>query len=589
MARADLKYIIGFETNDTPVVQATKRLNMLQKEVKYLSDQQKAGNISAGIMRKGQKQLNDEILRLRTATKEGGKALDQYISKVNSSGKALRRKEIAAQQAGYQLQDFIVQIQAGQNPVVAFTQQFSQLAGFFGRGPWGAAIGLGIAVLGGLITALWDTGEQAEDTAEKVKTAMDDMTSSFTDAQIALSSAKTGFSPAFIKARIAMQSDIDLLAEKMMELQSNPQEGDIKYNTGWKNINKDLQDEIDTLQKTIDSKNAALRSIERATNRVTAQTDTIEQGKKDAVQLEKDQIANAKKRADFILKTITAIKKAQDENRKWYDTQGKAYDLQKITVGLTGRELLLAQQKVAFIKLTNDLRERGIDPLKGEGLQLVMNLRSLQGQALAAFDKAEATKKQEDLDRKRLAVLKQLTPLEKQMNDLAKSIENNMTNSFMSMVDGTMSVKDAFKSMAASIIKDLYKVYVLKKLIGGYSTSVGANGERIVESSGIVGAIGSALNGGKANGGPVAAGGSYLVGERGPEIFTPGIGGGTITPNSQSGLGGVTVVQNINISTGVQQTVRAEIRQMMPQIAQSAKAAVVDSKRRGGNYGRAMA
>ena len=588
MARADLKYIIGFETNDTPVVQATKRLNMLQKEVKYLSDQQKAGNISAGIMRKGQKQLNDEILRLRTATKEGGKALDQYINKVNSSGKAMRRKEIAAQQAGYQLQDFIVQIQAGQNPVIAFTQQFSQLAGFF-AGPWGAAIGLGIAVLGGLVTALWNTGEQAEDTAEKVKTAMDNMMSSFTDAQTALSSARTGFSPEFIKARIALQSDVDLLAQKMMELQSNPQEGDRNYNTGWKNINKDIQEEIDTLQKQIDSKNSALRALEQATNRATAQADAIEQGKKDAAQLEKDQIANSKKRADFILKTITAIKKAQAENKKWYDTQGKAYDLQKITVGLTGRELLLAQQKVAFIKLTNDLRERGIDPLTNEGLQLVMNLRSLQGQALAAFDKAEATKKQEDLDRKRLALLKQLTPLEKQMNDLAKSIENDMTNAFMSMVDGTMSVQDAFKSMAASIIKDLYKVYILKNLIGGYSTSVGAGGERIVESSGIVGKIGTALNGGKANGGPVAAGGSYLVGERGPEIFTPGIGGGTITPNSQSGLGGVTIVQNINISTGVQQTVRAEIRQMMPQIAQSAKAAVVDSKRRGGNYGRAMA
>jgi uncharacterized membrane protein len=56
----------------------------------------------------------------------------------------------------------------------------------------------------------------------------------------------------------------------------------------------------------------------------------------------------------------------------------------------------------------------------------------------------------------------------------------------------------------------------------------------------------------------------------------------------QSG-GGVTIVQNINISTGVQQTVRAEIRQMMPQIADSAKGAVLDAKRRGGSYGRAFA
>ena len=68
------------------------------------------------------------------------------------------------------------------------------------------------------------------------------------------------------------------------------------------------------------------------------------------------------------------------------------------------------------------------------------------------------------------------------------------------------------------------------------------------------------------------------------------MGGGQITSNSKSGIGsGVTIVQNINVSTGVQQTVRAEIRQMMPQIANSAKAAVVDAKRRGGSYGKAFA
>ena len=55
------------------------------------------------------------------------------------------------------------------------------------------------------------------------------------------------------------------------------------------------------------------------------------------------------------------------------------------------------------------------------------------------------------------------------------------------------------------------------------------------------------------------------------------------------GGGGVVVNQVINISTGVQQTVRAEIRQLMPQIADSAKAAVSDAKRRGGSYGRAFA
>ena len=46
--------------------------------------------------------------------------------------------------------------------------------------------------------------------------------------------------------------------------------------------------------------------------------------------------------------------------------------------------------------------------------------------------------------------------------------------------------------------------------------------------------------GARASGGPVAGGGSYLVGERGPELFTPGTSG-NITPNNALGGGSITV------------------------------------------------
>ena len=59
---------------------------------------------------------------------------------------------------------------------------------------------------------------------------------------------------------------------------------------------------------------------------------------------------------------------------------------------------------------------------------------------------------------------------------------------------------------------------------------------------------------------------------------------GSIIPNNKMGGSGVTVNQTINISTGVQQTVRAEIAQLMPQIANASKAAVLDARRRGGNF-----
>jgi hypothetical protein len=48
----------------------------------------------------------------------------------------------------------------------------------------------------------------------------------------------------------------------------------------------------------------------------------------------------------------------------------------------------------------------------------------------------------------------------------------------------------------------------------------------------------------RANGGPVMSGGSYIVGERGPELFTPGTSG-NITPNNALG-GSTTITVNVN-------------------------------------------
>ena len=63
----------------------------------------------------------------------------------------------------------------------------------------------------------------------------------------------------------------------------------------------------------------------------------------------------------------------------------------------------------------------------------------------------------------------------------------------------------------------------------------------------IGGAIDNVFGGGRAAGGPVMGGTSYLVGERGPELFTPS-GNGSIIPNSA--LGGNTVI-NLNVTGAI--------------------------------------
>lgn len=83
-------------------------------------------------------------------------------------------------------------------------------------------------------------------------------------------------------------------------------------------------------------------------------------------------------------------------------------------------------------------------------------------------------------------------------------------------------------------------VNIVGDLIGGFRT--------VISLAGKVGSFFGGLNpfgGGRAAGGPVSMGKTYLVGERGPELFSPN-GSGTIIPNKA--LGGTSSGNTINIS-----------------------------------------
>ena len=86
-------------------------------------------------------------------------------------------------------------------------------------------------------------------------------------------------------------------------------------------------------------------------------------------------------------------------------------------------------------------------------------------------------------------------------------------------------------------------------------------------------------------------GGIMAKGLRHDERLIVGQTGERVLPRGQSSGGGqnITVNQTINVSTGVQQTVRAEVMSLAPQIAAQAKAAVLDAKKRGGGFSAAFA
>lgn len=168
----------------------------------------------------------------------------------------------------------------------------------------------------------------------------------------------------------------------------------------------------------------------------------------------------------------------------------------------------------------------------------------------------------------------------KNMEDVVIRGIQSFEDALLSAVTGTMKLKDAFKQMAASIISDIIRMTIRMQISAPIAEFLA--GAMPFGSTG-----GTSKTGAKAMGGSVAAGQPYMVGERGAELFIPG-GSGTIIPNNQLGAGGTVVHQTINVSTGVSQTVRAEIMQLMPQIAEGTKAAVLDARRRGGTFASAF-
>lgn len=166
------------------------------------------------------------------------------------------------------------------------------------------------------------------------------------------------------------------------------------------------------------------------------------------------------------------------------------------------------------------------------------------------------------------------------LSSVANVLENELTNAFMSILDGTESTKDAFKSMARAVIAELYRVLVVQRLVGSIGTATTAG-------SGLLGFIGNAFPAlkGSASGGVLQAGQASVVGEHGRELFVPAVNGRVMSAaNTQKmmsgGGGGVTVIQNNSFGAGVS---RAEIQAMMPKIVESTKAAVFDAQRRSVN------
>lgn len=108
--------------------------------------------------------LTQSSTKADTAVTKTGAAAEKAAPKMSGFG-------TKAQQAGYQIQDFVVQVQSGTSVFVAFGQQASQLAGALGPGGavLGAVIALGAAVGGVLYKSMGNAKLSAEELEASAK------------------------------------------------------------------------------------------------------------------------------------------------------------------------------------------------------------------------------------------------------------------------------------------------------------------------------------------------------------------------------------------------------------------------------------
>ncbi|MGL4960350.1 MAG: hypothetical protein ACRC67_03880 [Inquilinus sp.] len=106
---------------------------------------------------------------------------------VNSLGEKFKAARPQIQNTSFQVADFAVQIASGQSAVVALAQQLPQLLG--GLGVFGALAGAAVAILGGLATALFSSG----DAAKKSNEDLDRFNSAMEDSKKSASIAEEGY------------------------------------------------------------------------------------------------------------------------------------------------------------------------------------------------------------------------------------------------------------------------------------------------------------------------------------------------------------------------------------------------------------
>jgi tape measure domain-containing protein len=172
-----------------------------------------------------------------------------------------------------------------------------------------------------------------------------------------------------------------------------------------------------------------------------------------------------------------------------------------------------------------------------------------------------------------------------EMSQYAKQAARNIQSAFADFLfdpfsDGLSGMVEGFITAIRRMLAEMLAAQTLEAFFKWGKTLLGSGVGAAEGGHGIP--LGSNIFEGllaRASGGPVTSGNPFVVGERGPELFIPGVSG-MIMPNNKLGAGGM--VNNYHFEAGADvATIRAEIIPMLELTHQRSVNTIYNHKREG--------
>jgi len=185
----------------------------------------------------------------------------------------------------------------------------------------------------------------------------------------------------------------------------------------------------------------------------------------------------------------------------------------------------------------------------------------IQQEKAMIIKKAQDAGKSYDADQieRDLRQRESLKKIQSLYDGIANTVETGLVDAIEGAIQGTKTLGDVARSVFTQIQRSLIQ-FGVNAFLGGLP--------------GIGGFF-------RADGGPVSRGKSYIVGERGPEMFTPG-STGMITPNHELGGSSTNVVVNVDASGSSVEGDEQRGRELGRLISVAVQSELLEQKRPGG-------